>query len=78
MYAGLLDGRLVDADQLRALAAVAFEGTDRVFGNPARLALGYPLGRIGAGAAEPPTAFGWPGGAGATPTPTPPRGSRPR
>ena len=41
-------GRLIAADQLAELSAVAFEGTDQVFGNPARLGLGYPLGRIGA------------------------------
>lgn len=63
-YAAILDGRLIPADQLAQLTAVAFEGTDQVFGNPARLALGYPLGRIGAPAAEPPTTFGWPGGGG--------------
>lgn len=64
MYAALIDGRLIDADQLRELTAVAFEGTDQVFGNEARLALGFPLGRIGGRADEPPTAFGWPGGGG--------------
>ncbi|MER7558314.1 serine hydrolase domain-containing protein [Nocardioides sp. NPDC126508] len=52
-YAAMLDGRLIAADQLEELSAVAFEGTDQVFGSPARLALGYPLGRIG-----------WPGGGG--------------
>ena len=64
MYAALLDGRLVDAEQLSRLSAVAFEGTDQVFGHHARLTLGYPLGRIGAGTTEAPTAFGWPGGGG--------------
>lgn len=64
VYAALLDGRLVGADGLRAVSTPAFEGTDRLFGNPARLALGFPLGRIGAGPDEPPTAFGWPGGGG--------------
>ena len=64
VYAAILDGRLLPADQLAELSAVAFEGTDQVFGNPARLALGYPLGRIGAPAGEPPTTFGWPGGGG--------------
>jgi CubicO group peptidase (beta-lactamase class C family) len=64
VYAAVLDGRLIPAEQLAELSAVAFEGTDRVFGNTARLALGYPLGRIGAPADEPPTAFGWPGGGG--------------
>jgi CubicO group peptidase (beta-lactamase class C family) len=64
VYAALLDGRLIAADQLAELSAVAFEGTDQVFGNHARLALGYPLGRIGARPQETPTTFGWPGGGG--------------
>jgi CubicO group peptidase (beta-lactamase class C family) len=64
VYAAILDGRLIAADQLAELSAVAFEGTDQVFGNPARLALGYPLGRIGAPPDEAPTTFGWPGGGG--------------
>lgn len=64
VYAAMLDGRLIAPDQLAELSSVAFEGTDQVFGNPARLALGYPLGRIGAAPDEPPTAFGWPGGGG--------------
>lgn len=64
VYAPILDGRLIAADQLAELSAVAFEGTDQVFGNPARLALGYPLGRVGAPADEAPATFGWPGGGG--------------
>lgn len=64
VYAAILDGRLIAADQLAELSALAFEGTDQVFGNPARLALGYSLGRIGALPDEPPTTFGWPGGGG--------------
>ena len=64
VYAAILDGRLIAAEQLAELSAVAFEGTDQVFGNPARLALGYPLGRIGAPANEAPATFGWPGGGG--------------
>lgn len=64
LYAALLDGRLLGADSLNAMSTTAFEGTDRLFGNPARLALGFPLGRIGAAPEEPPTAFGWPGGGG--------------
>lgn len=63
-YAAMLDGRLIAPDQVEELSAVAFEGTDQVFGNPARLALGYPLGRLGAPADEAPTALGWPGGGG--------------
>ncbi|SER77663.1 serine hydrolase domain-containing protein [Streptomyces qinglanensis] len=64
MNAAVLAGRLIDARQLQEVTAVAFEGTDQVFGNPARLALGYPLGRLGAGPHEAPTAFGWVGGGG--------------
>src|SRR5262249_34883458 len=62
VYAALLDGRLLPPPQLAHLSAVAFEGTDQVFGNPARLALGYPLGRIGPPTTSPPTTFAWPGG----------------
>ncbi|WP_460526935.1 serine hydrolase domain-containing protein [Flindersiella endophytica] len=64
MNAAVLDGRLIDSHQLAEMTAVAFEGTDQVFGNHARLALGYPLGRIGAPPDETPTAFGWVGGGG--------------
>ncbi|MCH6163131.1 serine hydrolase domain-containing protein [Streptomyces marispadix] len=64
MNAAVLDGRLIDADQLEELTAVAFDGTDQVFGNHARLALGYPLGRIGTRPDETPTTFGWVGGGG--------------
>ncbi|MBZ2194596.1 hypothetical protein KCQ71_00400 [Ruania sp. N2-46] len=46
-HAAVLDGRLIDPHQLEEMTAVAFEGVDRVFGNPVRLALGYPLGRPG-------------------------------
>ncbi|WP_427164432.1 serine hydrolase domain-containing protein [Streptomyces sp. C1-1] len=64
MNAAALDGRLIGSDQLEELTAVAFEGTDQVFGNHARLALGYPLGRIGAQQNEASTTFGWVGGGG--------------
>lgn len=63
-YAAMLDGRLIAPEQIEELAAVAFEGTDQVFGNPARLALGHPLGRMGAAPGEALTALGWPGGGG--------------
>ncbi|MFI5715663.1 serine hydrolase domain-containing protein [Nocardia sp. NPDC051750] len=62
--AAFLDGRLIDSHQLAEVTAVAFEGTDQVFGNPARLALGYPLGRLGTRPDETSTAFGWVGGGG--------------
>jgi CubicO group peptidase (beta-lactamase class C family) len=64
MYNAVLQGRLVDAAQLAELSALAFEGTDQVFGTPARMALGYPIGRLGAPAGENSVAFGWPGGGG--------------
>lgn len=64
MNAAVLDGRLIDSHQLDELTAVAFEGTDQVFGNQVRLALGYPLGRIGTQPDETPTTFGWIGGGG--------------
>lgn len=64
MNAAVLDGRLIAPPQLAELTAPAFEGTDQVFGNHARLALGYPLGRIGAGPGEALTTFGWVGGGG--------------
>ncbi|MFI6562187.1 serine hydrolase domain-containing protein [Streptomyces sp. NPDC050534] len=64
MNAALLDGRLIDPQQIEELTEVAFEGTDQVFGNPVRLGLGYPLGRIGARPDEAPTTFGWIGGGG--------------
>ncbi|WP_227981755.1 serine hydrolase domain-containing protein [Nocardia spumae] len=62
--AALLDGRLIDSHRLAEITAVAFEGTDQVFGNPVRLALGYPLGRLGSGPDEASTTFGWVGGGG--------------
>ncbi|WP_239014896.1 serine hydrolase domain-containing protein [Streptomyces sp. CdTB01] len=64
MNAAALNGQLMDTAQLKGLTAVAFEGTDRVFGNHARLGLGCPLGRLGAPPNEPSTAFGWAGGGG--------------
>lgn len=64
MYNAQLTGRLVDAAQLQELSAVAFEGDDQVFGNPARMALGYPVGRLGAPSPEDSAAFGWAGGGG--------------
>jgi hypothetical protein len=60
MYNTLLQCRLVDAAQLAELSALAFEGTDQVYGTPARMALGVPIGRIGAPTEENSVAFGWP------------------
>lgn len=64
MNAALLSGRLIDPDQLKELTAVAFEGTDQVFGNHARLALGCPLGGMGSQQNEASTALSWAGGGG--------------
>nr|WP_308403368.1 serine hydrolase domain-containing protein [Streptomyces sp. Tu102] len=64
MNAAALDGRLIDPRQFDELTAVAFQGIDQVFGNQVRLALGYPLGRIGTRPDETPTTFGWIGGGG--------------
>jgi CubicO group peptidase (beta-lactamase class C family) len=64
MYDAVLQGRLVDAVRLSELSALAYEGTDQVFGTPARMALGFPIGRIGAPAEENSVAVGWPGGGG--------------
>ena len=62
MYAatlGEVDGvRLLSPARLREVAAVAFSGPDQIFGNPARWALGYGVGRPGDDAQEAPTAFG--------------------
>ncbi|MBH0118498.1 beta-lactamase family protein [Rhodococcus sp. CX] len=64
VHAAVLDGRLIDSRRLEEVTAPAFEGTDQVFGNYARMALGYPLGRLGAPPDETPTTFGWVGGGG--------------
>jgi CubicO group peptidase (beta-lactamase class C family) len=64
MYDALLQGRLVDPARLAELSAPAHEGMDRVFGSPARMALGFPIGRIGAPPEENSAALGWPGGGG--------------
>jgi CubicO group peptidase (beta-lactamase class C family) len=74
MFDAVLQGRLVDSARLAELSAPAFEGTDQVFGTPARMALGFPLGRIGAPPEEDPVAFGWPGGGGSYAYADPARG----
>ncbi|WP_432936718.1 serine hydrolase domain-containing protein [Kribbella sp. CA-253562] len=62
MFNAVLQGGLVP--RLATPAAPAFEGVDQVFGTPARMALGFPIGRIGAPAEENSVALGWPGGGG--------------
>ena len=65
MYAALLgevDGvRLISPERLREVSAVAFSGTDEIFGNPTTWALGYSINRPGAAPDEPVTTFGWGG-----------------
>lgn len=74
VYNAVLQGHLVDSAQLAELSALAFEGTDQVLGNPARMALGFPIGRIGASVEEHSVAFGWPGGGGSYAYADPARG----
>ena len=74
MYNAVLQGKLVDPAQLAELSALAFEGTDQVFGTPARMALGVPIARMGASAEENSVAFGWPGGGGSYAYADPARG----
>lgn len=74
MFDGLLRGEFVDGARLSELSALAFEGTDEVFGTPVRMALGFPIGRIGAPAGERSVAFGWPGGGGSYAYADPARG----
>ncbi|KAB8195283.1 serine hydrolase [Nonomuraea phyllanthi] len=74
MYNAVLQGELVDPARLAELSALAFDGVDQVFGTPARMALGFPIGRMGAPAEENSTAFGWPGGGGSYAYADPARG----
>jgi len=74
MYNAVLQGKLVNSARLAELSALAFDGVDQVLGYPARMALGFPLGRIGAPAEENSVAFGWPGGGGSYAYADPARG----
>lgn len=74
MYNALLRGELLDPARLAGLSAPAFEGPDQVFGNAVRMALGFPIGRMGAPAEEESVAFGWPGGGGSYAYADPTRG----
>ncbi len=60
-YAALLDDvhgvRLVPADRLPEITALATTGTDEISGGPAQYALGYTVGQIGLAEADP-TVFG--------------------
>ncbi|MFI6044085.1 serine hydrolase domain-containing protein [Nocardia sp. NPDC051321] len=74
MFNAVLQGKLVDSARLTEFSALAFEGVDQVFGTPARMALGFPIGRMGAPAEENSVAFGWPGGGGSYAYADPARG----
>jgi CubicO group peptidase (beta-lactamase class C family) len=74
MFNATLQGELVDSTRLARLSATAFEGVDQVFGNSARMALGFPIGRMGAPPEENSVAFGWPGGGGSYAYADPARG----
>jgi CubicO group peptidase (beta-lactamase class C family) len=62
MYAALLgevDGvRLISAERLGEVSAVAFSGVDQIMGFPSTWALGYSIGRPGTEPQETPTVFG--------------------
>jgi CubicO group peptidase (beta-lactamase class C family) len=65
LAASELDGvRLLPADRIRHASALAFEGVDRVFGTPARWALGYHLGEPLSALSERSSAFGHAGAGG--------------
>jgi CubicO group peptidase (beta-lactamase class C family) len=74
MFDAVLQGKLVDSARLARLSTLAYEGVDQVFGTPARMALGFPIGRMGAPAEENSVAFGWPGGGGSYAYADPARG----
>lgn len=65
MYAALVGEvngvRLVSAERLREVSAVAFSGVDQIMEFPSTWALGYSVGRIGTEAKETPTVFGYGG-----------------
>jgi CubicO group peptidase (beta-lactamase class C family) len=62
MYAALLTGvdgvRLISAERLREVTAVASSGTDQVFGNASAWGLGYAIGGLGSAAKDSDTVFG--------------------
>ncbi|MFC4068835.1 serine hydrolase domain-containing protein [Actinoplanes subglobosus] len=62
--ATVFDRALADPVRFAGMSAVAYEGDDVIFGTPVRMALGFPIGRIGAAAEERSAAIGWPGGGG--------------
>jgi CubicO group peptidase (beta-lactamase class C family) len=65
LYAALIgevDGvRLVRPESVPVITGAALVAQDELLGNPATLALGYSIGRLGSSAEESPSTFGWPG-----------------
>lgn len=65
LYAALIgevDGvRLVRPEAVPAITGPALVAQDELLGNPATMALGYAIGRLGSAAEESPASFGWPG-----------------
>ncbi|HWD77631.1 MAG TPA: serine hydrolase domain-containing protein [Kribbella sp.] len=65
LYAGLIgevDGvRLVRPESVPVITGPASTLPDELMGNPATMALGYAIGRLGSSAEESPATFGWPG-----------------
>ncbi|WP_169944029.1 serine hydrolase [Microbispora sp. H11081] len=68
LYAALLgevDGvRLISAERLREVSAVAVDAVDEIFGHPTQYALGFGLGRPVENGPDPSTVLGWPGAGG--------------
>jgi len=62
---GEVDGvRLLSPDRAREVTTMAVDDVDQVFGNRARYALGYAMGRPVPDAPDPSTVIGWPGSGG--------------
>ena len=65
LYAALIgevDGvRLVRPETVPVITGPALVAKDELLGNPATLALGYSIGRLGSTAEESPATVGWPG-----------------
>jgi CubicO group peptidase (beta-lactamase class C family) len=65
LYAGLIgevDGvRLLRPESVPVVTGPALTAQDELLGNPATLAMGYAIGRLGSSAKESPASFGWPG-----------------
>lgn len=65
LYAGLIgevDGvRLIRPESVPVVTGPALTAQDELLGNPATLAMGYAIGRLGSSAEESPASFGWPG-----------------